>query len=595
MNPTRATAQAQTATALAVPAITSVTLNQGPISGGNTVTITGTALNGATAVKFGTAAAAFTVMSATQITATASAGTAGAAQVTVTTPGGVSNGVTYTYSPAPAITTLAPAQGPISGANTVTITGTGLTGASAVRFDDVQAAFTVVSGTQITATAPAHVVGTAQVTVTTPGGSSPASPYFYVAVPSVTSLSPDKGPVTAGATVVITGTGLLGASAVQFGTTSATFTVVSDNRINAVAPALSAGPVTVTVTTPGGTSSGNPYVAVAVPVISSVTLNQGPVAGGNTVTITGTGLSGTTAVKFGPTPAAFSGVSATQVTTVAPAGSAGAVQLGLTTPGGVSNAMAYTYSPAPAITTLTPAQGTTSGGTTVTITGTGFTGVSSVRFDDIPALYTVVSATQITATAPSHAVGAAQVTVTTGGGTSSSSAYFYVAVPTVGGVYPHKGPVTGGTTTTITGTGLLGTTAVQFGVTSATFTVVSATQVTATAPAGTTGETLVSVVTPGGASNGAAFEYVPVPAITTLTPSQGPASGGDTLAITGTDLSGATEVRFGSDPATITVVSPTQITVVTPAGTPGGVQVAVVTPGGVSNDLTYTCVARPGI
>jgi uncharacterized repeat protein (TIGR01451 family) len=69
------------------------------------VTITGTALTGATAVQFGTVpATGFTVNSATQITATAPAASAGAVNVTVTTPGGTSSGSTasqYTYLPVP--------------------------------------------------------------------------------------------------------------------------------------------------------------------------------------------------------------------------------------------------------------------------------------------------------------------------------------------------------------------------------------------------------------------------------------------------------------------------------------------------------------
>src|SRR3569833_3114693 len=197
------------ASALAVPVVTGVALNQGPVSGGNTVTITGTALSGATSVKFGSTAAAFAVVSATQITATAPAGTAGAVQVTVTTSGGVSNGVAYTYVAAPVVTALSPAQGPTSGANTVTITGTNFSCASSVRFVDIQASFAVASGTQISASAPARVQGGAQVTVTTAGGTSAASPYFFVPVPAVTALSPDKGPVSGGATVAETGEGQL--------------------------------------------------------------------------------------------------------------------------------------------------------------------------------------------------------------------------------------------------------------------------------------------------------------------------------------------------------------------------------------------------
>ncbi|WP_199804909.1 IPT/TIG domain-containing protein, partial [Nocardia jinanensis] len=88
-------------------------------AGGTTVVLTGTALAGATAVTFGaTPATSFTVDSATQITAVAPAGT-GTVQLTVTTAGGVSNGVGYTYVAVPALTTVVPNVGPASGGTTV--------------------------------------------------------------------------------------------------------------------------------------------------------------------------------------------------------------------------------------------------------------------------------------------------------------------------------------------------------------------------------------------------------------------------------------------------------------------------------------------
>jgi hypothetical protein len=75
----------------------------------------------------------------------------------------------------------------------------------------------------------------------------------------------------------------------------------------------------------------------------------------------------------------------------------------------------------------------------------------------------------------------------------------------------------------------------------------------------------------------------PPPAITKVTPRKGPASGGTTVTITGTDLNGATSVEFGSTPATsYTVNSSTSITAVSPPETPGLVDVTVTTPNGTS-------------
>jgi PGF-pre-PGF domain-containing protein len=93
---------------IAPPAITGISPSSGPTTGSTVVTITGTGFTGATAVTFGgTAAASYTVDSATRITATTPAHAAGAVDVTVTTAGGTASGAgVFTYvtpaSPPPA-------------------------------------------------------------------------------------------------------------------------------------------------------------------------------------------------------------------------------------------------------------------------------------------------------------------------------------------------------------------------------------------------------------------------------------------------------------------------------------------------------------
>ncbi|MFJ1709446.1 IPT/TIG domain-containing protein, partial [Kitasatospora sp. NPDC088346] len=131
------------------------------------------------------AATSFTVVSDTQITATAPSSTAGPVNITVTTPGGTSNGVAYTYLPAPTLTSAVPGQGPISGGNTVTLTGTDLTTTTAVKFGTTLAAFTVVSDTQLVATAPPGTAGPVNLTVATPGGTSNGLPYARLLPPSL--------------------------------------------------------------------------------------------------------------------------------------------------------------------------------------------------------------------------------------------------------------------------------------------------------------------------------------------------------------------------------------------------------------------------
>jgi hypothetical protein len=224
-----------------------------------------------------------------------------------------------------------------------------------------------------------------------------------------------------------------------------------------------------------------------------------------------------------------------------------------------------------------------------------------VRFDGVAATsFTVDSATQITAVTPPHAAGASAVTVTTPGGTSSPDdpqAYFYYAAsPALAAAAPPSGTTAGGTAVALTGADLLGATAVRFdGVAATSFTVDSATQITAVTPPHAAGATAVTVTTPGGTSNPVTYVYLAPPTLLSTVPDQGPTHGGTVITLTGTNLAATTEVRFDATPVPFTVVSPTQITVVAPAGTDGPVSVMVTTPAGTSNALTYTRLTAPGI
>jgi hypothetical protein len=96
-----------------------------------------------------------------------------------------------------------------------------------------------------------------------------------------------------------------------------------------------------------------------------------------------------------------------------------------------------------------------------------------------------------------------------------------------------------------------------------------------------------STMTATGPSSGFEFtfnaEVQPAPTITALGVTSGPISGGTSVAITGTDLEGASVVKFGSNPASsYTVDSEGQITAVAPAAAAGTVDVSVTTPAGTA-------------
>ena len=247
----------------------------------------------------------------------------------------------------PAVTGIAPNSGPAAGGTQVTIAGTGFTGVGAVLFGGAPvASFTGVSDTQINAVSPPGS-GTVDVTVITAAGGNSArnaaDQFTYIAPPNVSALNPNSGPSTGGTLVTVTGTGFTGATGVTFGTVAGLrMQVVSDIQIKVLSPQASPGVVDVIVTGVGGNSNVSPadqftYLPPP-PVVTGINPNRGVLAGGATVTITGTAFAGVTAVTFGkigsPT---VNFVSDTQITAVSPKGAAvGTVDVIVTTPSGNS-------------------------------------------------------------------------------------------------------------------------------------------------------------------------------------------------------------------------------------------------------------------
>ncbi len=353
-------------------------------------------------------------------------------------------------------------------------------------------------------------------------------------------------------------------------------------------------------------NAGAAYVFTLIPdpTLTSVSPNTGSTAGGTSVTLTGTNFTGATNVRFGGTAATNRVVvNDTTITCTTPARAAGTASVLVTTPGGTNPAntlFTYVTPPPPTLTSVSPATGTTAGGTSVTLTGTNFTGATNVRFGGTTATNrVVVNDTTIACTTPARAAGTASVLVTTPGGTNAANTlYTYVTPPTLSSVIPNIGTTAGGTAVTLTGTNFTGATAVTIGGAAATsVSVTNATTLTCTTPAGSAGSASVLVTTPGG-SNAANTLYsyvVPAPTVTAVSPASGSTLGGTSVTITGTDFTGATSVTIGGTAATsVVVVDATTLTATTPAGSAGSASVLVTTPGGTNAANTlFTYVVPP--
>lgn len=351
----------------------------------------------------------------------------------------------------PVVTAVSPPSLPATG-GAVTISGRGFTGATAVYFGVAPAAgaISVNSDNEISATAPAGA-GTVHVTVvTTVGTSATSADDEVVYPPMITALAPSSGPLSGGAAVTVFGSGFTGATAVQFGSTSVPsdqITVVADNQITATVPAAnSAGVAAVTVTTPVGSSaaSGPAFTylaaATAAPAVDGINPTGGPTSGGTPVTISGSGFGGASAVNFGTTPAAgFIVVSDDTVIASAPSMAAVTVDVTVTSAAGTSSTGTddeFTYSApsSPSVTTFFPTSGPHDGGTTVTISGGGFTGATSVEFGTKEAACFAIDADgQITAVSPGAGLGvtkqAVAIVVITPGGTVTTTANFTYEAP----------------------------------------------------------------------------------------------------------------------------------------------------------------------
>ncbi len=215
------------------------------------------------------------------------------------------------------------------------------------------------------------------------------------------------------------------------------------------------------------------------------------------------------------------------------------------------------FVPVPRVTGLSIPAGSTIGGETETISGTGFTNAITVMFGEVSVPFTVVNDTTITVTTPPDAVTAntmVDVTVASSEGTSTTSPadQFTYSLPQVTGLSVSTGPTSGGTSVTVTGVGFLGATAVNFGtLAAASFTVVDDTTITAVTPVDpasanqTVDASVTSAAGTGSGSPADQFTFVVLPIITSVSPNVGPLEGGTQVTITGSGFSGATAVDFG--------------------------------------------------
>lgn len=475
------------------PVIEGLVPGFGAAAGGSSIDIVGRNFLPQPSVAFDGTPATITAIKGTErLTVTVPAGT-GTAVVTVSTAGGTNAPTEASvFSYAPQVTSVSPAGGAVAGGETVVISGKNITTDATVMFGTSPATVTDTSGCpdKISVTSPAGTnLEIVHIFTTTAGGTSTPTPTgTFTYGLGVTELSPSRGLPDATETVTVTGYGFstaAGGTTVMFGTTAATNVVVtSSESLTCTAPAGTAA-VNVTVTVNGSTSLAGPEnLFTYAPVADGLSVATGASMGGTQVTITGQSFSTTPKVLFGGTAATILSAGSTSISVKTPPGN-GIVPVQVVTPAGTSpqnEKMRFTY--VPSVTRVEPHHFRR--GEVIYVYGIGIDEFVSVTFSITGESDRTVhkGAKLVRYMHDSLAVEAPvpreerlgpngqrifgpdvyiSVLCTNGSTQPFRVGTVYGTAPTITSISPAKGPSSGGTSITISGTGFTGITDVWFG------------------------------------------------------------------------------------------------------------------------------------
>lgn len=600
------------------PTIVSVTPNNGPLAGNNEVVIKGTNFMTGATVLIGSNAAIVNSIAPTQISVMAPAGIAlGTVDVVVTNPDSTTTTASnaYTYVKGPEITKITPARGLTTGNEQVKITGDSFKEGLKVYFNKTLVAHTFVSSGEIDIITPAWVTASAvDVKIVNPDGQEAivTNGYQYVLpAPVISSITPNQGIITGGASVVIAGDHFVSGAKVYFDNkevTGATFYSAKEIRLRT--PQWdSAVKVNVKVVNPDGQeallSKGYEYLLPDSAVLESITPNSGPTAGGTAITITGQNFIQGTKLYFNSTELTVKSLQSNQITSVTPKWTTGEkVDVKIVDIYGREQILTAAFEyisppppPVPTITSVTPAEGALAGGYIVIIKGTNFDSAAKVTIGGKDAASLYYGPTEVRATVPASTVsGAVDVKIVNGTGEQAVlvNGFTYLApptvpAPTITSITPSEGLMTGGYTVSIKGTNFDSGAKVTFGSVAAETTYYGSTEVRAKVPASSTaGKVNVKLVNGNGQEvvvvDG--FTYTapaaaPAPTITSVTPNEGLLAGGYALIVKGTNFTANAKIYIGGVAVATTYYGADQLRGPVPAATTAGpVDVKV-----VNNDL----------
>ncbi|MGZ6309829.1 MAG: IPT/TIG domain-containing protein, partial [Bdellovibrionota bacterium] len=461
------------------PYVTSVSPAGGPLAGGTSITVTGgnfSTSGGSPIVTIGgLTCGSLLYIDSTQLTCSTPGNSAGAYSATVTNADTQSGSLAsaFSYNNAPTVSGFSPSGGSIAGGTTITVDGTGFISSPAPTVTVAGSScgsVNVLSATQLQCVTSAHGTTFGSVVVTNYDAQlgTSAGSYSYNPAPTISSLSANNGSQSGGTPLTITGTGFIAGASVDLGGSTCTSVVVgSPTSLSCTTTTHTPATVTVTVanTDLQSGSLANAFTFNAAPTVTSVSPSGGPLAGGTTITITGTGFYAlpSSILVGGSSCTSPALLNSTTLTCVTPAHGSGLVTVQVNNPDGQigSLANAFSYNPAPTISSITPSSGLTTGGTTITITGTGFISLPSIVVGGVACTSpTFNSSVSVSCVTPAHGVGSYGVTLTNPDGqvgSLASSFTYNLPPPVVSSVSPPAGAMGGHTLVTITGSNFVAT------------------------------------------------------------------------------------------------------------------------------------------
>ena len=399
------------------------------------------------------------------------------------------------------ISYVTPSFGPIEGGSTLTIVGSGFVENSKVSISGVASpTVSFVSASQLTAITPPGTFGLKNLIVSTPSEQTAvgAFSYSYGFAPEIVSVSPASGALAGGTLITIQGAGFLKPMVQVGGVDCKNLQLLSETSLSCVTPSNSSGAKALLVTNGDGQigtlTAAYTYYNGLSPVITSITPVAGVYTGGTIVTITGTNFLPGATVTIGGTVCDIVGVaSGTPVTCMTRAAPLpGAKSLVLSNPDGRTGTYNYFNFTglSPTFTAVSPAQVPAAGGTTIQITGSNFyPGISVLISGTACTSLTLVSTGLMNCVVPALGVGLKTIQIIGHDFTNLTSAttltYVSGPAPTVTVLAPNTGPLAGGNTITIFGSGFVTGTIATINAAPCTSTVfVSSTQLTCIVPAG---------------------------------------------------------------------------------------------------------------